>query len=86
MNEPLITSDSTQVFSLWNQRRELFTIKILWEFCLQCRRPRFDPWVWKVRGRRRAWQPTPVFLAGESHGQRSLAGLQSTGSQRVGHG
>ena len=21
-----------------------------------------------------AWQPTPVFLPGESHGQRSLAG------------
>jgi len=26
-----------------------------------------DPW-------RRAWQPTPVFWPGESHGQRSLAG------------
>ena len=24
--------------------------------------------------RRRAWQPTPVFLPGESHGQRSLVG------------
>ena len=24
-------------------------------------------------GRRRAWQPTPVYLPGESHGQRSLA-------------
>ena len=23
---------------------------------------------------RRAWQPTPVFLPGQSHGQRSLAG------------
>ena len=23
---------------------------------------------------RRAWQPTPVVLSGESHGQRSLAG------------
>ena len=23
---------------------------------------------------RMAWQPTPVFLPGESHGQRSLAG------------
>ena len=26
-----------------------------------------DPW-------RRKWQPTPVFLPGESHGQRSLVG------------
>ena len=33
---------------------------------------------------RRAWQSTPAFLPGESHGQRSL-GLQSTGSQRVRH-
>ena len=23
---------------------------------------------------RKAWQPTPVFLSGESHGQRSLEG------------
>ena len=29
--------------------------------------PFIQPW-------RRAWQPTPVFLPGESHGQRSLAG------------
>ena len=27
--------------------------------------------------RRRKWQPTPVFLPGESHGQRSLAGYSS---------
>ena len=33
---------------------------------------------------RREWLPTPVFLPGDSHGQRSLAG--SMGSQRVGHG
>ena len=32
----------------------------------------------------RAWQPTPVFLPGESHGQRSLCRLQSTRWQRVG--
>ena len=28
------------------------------------------------------WQPTPVFLPRESHGQRSLVGLQSVGPQR----
>ena len=37
------------------------------------RRPGFDPWVTKIP-LRREWQPTPVFLSGESHGQRSLAG------------
>ena len=28
---------------------------------------------------RTAWQPTPVFLPGESHGQRSLAGYGPVG-------
>ena len=32
---------------------------------------RSDPWVEKIPWRRK-WQPTPVFLTGESHGQRSL--------------
>ena len=36
-------------------------------------RPWFDPWIGKILWRR-AWQPTPVFLPAESHGQRSLAG------------
>ena len=35
----------------------------------------FDPWVGKIPWRRRrAWQPSPVFLPGASHGQRSLVG------------
>ena len=34
---------------------------------------RFNPWAWKVPWSR-AWQPTLVFLPGESHRQRSLAG------------
>ena len=42
------------------------------------RRCRFDPWVGKIPWSRK-WQPTPVFLPGEFHGQRVLAGgsLQS---------
>ena len=40
---------------------------------LQCRRPGFNPWVGKSPQRRK-WQPIPVFLPGESHGQRSLGG------------
>ena len=38
----------------------------------------FAPWVRKIPWRR-AWQPTPVFLPGESHGQRSLAGCNPLG-------
>ena len=36
----------------------------------------FDPW-------RRAWQPTPVFLPGESHGQRSLTGYSPWGQKEL---
>ena len=49
---------------------------------VRCRRPGFHPWVGKFP-QRRAWQATPLFLPGESHGQRSLAGLQSMGSRGV---
>ena len=37
-----------------------------------------DPWVGKIPWRRK-WQPTPVFLPGESHGQRSLVGYNPWG-------
>ena len=42
------------------------------KICLWCKRHRFDPWVRKIPWRKK-WQPTPVLLPGESHGQRSLA-------------
>ena len=32
---------------------------------------------------RRAWQPTPVFLPGESHGQRSLMGYSPRGGKEL---
>ena len=44
-----------------------------WRICLQCRRPGFNPWVRKIPWRREQL-PTPIFLAGEFHGQRSLVG------------
>ena len=33
--------------------------------------------------RKRAWQPTPVFLPGESHGQRSLVGYSPWGCKEL---
>ena len=51
------------------------------ESACQCRRGkrhRFNLWVGKIPWRR-AWQPIPVFLPGESHGQRSLAGYSPRG-------
>ena len=48
------------------------------ESACKCRRPGFDPWVGKIPWRRK-WQPTLVFLPGESYGQRSLAGYSPWG-------
>ena len=45
---------------------------------LQCGRLRFDPWIRKIPWRR-AQQPTPEFLPGECHGQRSLDGYSPWG-------
>ena len=41
--------------------------------CRKHKRNRFNPWVRKIPWSR-VWQSTPVFLPGESHGQRSLVG------------
>ena len=49
-------------------------IKTLW----------FDPWVGKIPWRRK-WQPTSVFLSGESPWTEKSSGLQSIGLQRVRH-
>ena len=51
---------------------------------LQCGRPGFHPWAGKIPWRR-AQQPTPVFLPGESPWTEEPSGLQSMGLQRVGH-
>ena len=50
------------------------------KICLQCKRPGFSPWVGKI-----PWSRTPVFLPGESSWTEVPGGLQSMGSQRVGH-
>ena len=43
------------------------------ELACQYRRPVFEPWIKKISWRRE-WLPTPVFLPGELHGQKSLVG------------
>ena len=42
------------------------------------KRCRLDPCIRKIPWKR-AWQPTPVFLPGESHGQRSLVDYSPQG-------
>ena len=56
---------------------------LLWQFsskesACQCRRQGFDPWIGKIPWKKK-WQPTPVFLLGESYGQRSLVGYSPWG-------
>ena len=51
----------------------------------QCRRPtwlKFNLWVRKIPWSSK-WQPTPVFLPGESHGQRNLMGCSPWGHKRI---
>ena len=55
------------------------------ESTCQCRRHRrrgFDLWVGKIPWRK-AWLPTPVFLPGKLHGQRSLAGYSPQGNKEL---
>ena len=51
----------------------------------QHRKPKrlgFNPWMGRSPGGR-AWQPTPVFSPGESHGERSLVGYSSIFAWRI---
>ena len=50
--------------------------------CKRCRRHRFDPWVGKIPWKT-AWQHTPVFMPGESHGQRSPVGHSPSGHKEL---
>ena len=81
----LLLSDKAPVPFTWHTRTAppkppafLFSSRQTWwlrweSICLQCGRPRFNPWVRKISWRRK-WKPTPVFLPGKSHGWRSLVG------------
>ena len=53
------------------------------ESTCQCRRHKFDPWVGNIPWRRK-WQLTPVFLPGESQGQRNLASYSPWSHKKLG--
>ena len=60
-------AQSTKVWTHYSQYQRVCYKKRVWH-----RRYGFNSWVGKIPLRRK-WQPTPVFLPEESHGQRSLA-------------
>ena len=87
MNQDLFKEDSqgskhgssTYFASSLKEMLQGFLWWIRWQrICLQGRRPRFDSWVGKIPWRGE-WQPTPVFITGESHGQRSLVSYSPSG-------
>jgi len=67
------TEVATALAKCTNRKQEKPTLRLHLASCLQCRIPGFRPRVGKMPCRR-VWLPTPVFLPGEFHGQRSLAG------------
>ena len=48
------------------------------------KRCKFNPWVREIPWRRK-WQPTPVFLPGESHHKRNMTGYSPWDHKRVKH-
>ena len=69
----LLSTSSTSLFACISLLREFPRWLGGKESACQCGRCRFDPWVEKNPWRRK-WQPTPIFLPGAFHAQRSLAG------------
>ena len=50
--------------------------------CRRLKRCGFNPWIRNIPWRG-VWQPTLVFLPGESHGQKSLAGYSLQGCKEL---
>ena len=87
----LLISQQTKLSQNFNQLQENSSHSDLnkSEICLlTVTRSRCLGLVWcpvMLSRQRRQWQPTPVFLPGESQGLRSLVGCPSMGSPRVRH-
>ena len=74
-------------YALCNYEKLLETLKYLIEEWINKSIPipirrRFHPWVRKIPWKR-AWQPSSVFLPGESHGSRSLVGYNPQGHKEL---
>ena len=72
---------SVRLFGLFDHFIKKKKKESTWE-CRRHRRCGFYPWVGMIPWRRK-WQPTPVFLPGKFHGQRSLAGYSPRGHKEL---
>ena len=79
--ESLLQNHSSKALVFWHLA---FCMLPTWlsgkESACQYRNHRYDPWIAKIPWRRK-WQPTPVFLPGKFHGQRSLVGYSPWGNK-----
>ena len=81
--EMMMTSTSQKERRTWHVTSWIICLNCPFlNMCLQCRRPGFDPWAGKGPWRTE-WQPTPLFLPGEFHGQRNLASYSSWGHKEL---
>ena len=79
----LAAASGRQLFGILNWDFAYYTVGWAPQVALVVKNPRanagrrkrrgFNSWVGKISWRT-VWQPTPVFLPGESHGQRSVVG------------
>ena len=84
--EPFFCSHCGPIFTLafvpsQSHHQESWWLSSKEPFC-QCRRHGFSSWVGKISWIKK-WQPTPVFLPGKSHGQRSLVGNSPWGRKEL---
>ena len=80
--DPLLTEPpGNYTYGLFISKRASQVALVVKESSCQhrrCKRHGFNPWFRKISWRR-AWQPSPVSLPGESHGQKSLTGYSPWG-------
>ena len=74
-----LQSPSTRIYPLSNFKGPSLLVQMIRNL-LQCRRPRFDPWVRKIPRERNG---NPVFLPGEFHGQKSLVVYSPFGQKEL---
>ena len=74
---PDLLNKSASLVAQWYQKEKIKT-----NTTCQCKRCGFDPWVGKTLWNRKQ-QPTPVFLPGEFHEQRSLVGYSPWGCKEL---
>ena len=78
----LIRRNQAPLVAANSENRAALTAQLVKEFAYNAGELGFDSWVRKIPWRRK-WQPTPVFLPGEFHGQRSLVGYSPQGHKQL---